>query len=148
MGLKDIIAKVRTGATGAVTRHRDKIDQGLEKIGEAARPGPADDTRRTSGRAASRHGSGWTSSRPTETRAGPAPTTPTPACRTPVTADRPEKETPMSLAPTHSRRLRRAAAGLAIVVLPLTMAASCDVDEEQDQQEQHEDQEGDEEDDR
>lgn len=36
MGLKDIIAKVRTGATGAVTRHRDKIDQGLEKIGEAA----------------------------------------------------------------------------------------------------------------
>ena len=36
MGLKDIIAKARTSATGALTRHRDKIDQGIDKVGEIA----------------------------------------------------------------------------------------------------------------
>lgn len=36
MGLRDIIAKARTSTTGAVTRHRDKIDQGIDKVGEVA----------------------------------------------------------------------------------------------------------------
>ncbi|MCC5782208.1 hypothetical protein CRM73_04505 [Kocuria sp. CCUG 69068] len=36
MGLKDMIAKARTNATGALTRNRQKIDQGVNKIGEVA----------------------------------------------------------------------------------------------------------------
>lgn len=36
MGLKDIIARTRTSATSALTRHRHKIDQGIEKVGEVA----------------------------------------------------------------------------------------------------------------
>lgn len=36
MGLKDMITKARTSATAALTRHRNKINQGIDKIGEAA----------------------------------------------------------------------------------------------------------------
>lgn len=36
MGLKDMITKARTSATGALTRHRRKIDQGIDKVGEVA----------------------------------------------------------------------------------------------------------------
>lgn len=36
MGLKDMITKARTSATGALTRHRSKIDQGIDKVGEIA----------------------------------------------------------------------------------------------------------------
>lgn len=36
MALKDMLAKARATATGAVTQHRAKIDQGITKIGEVA----------------------------------------------------------------------------------------------------------------
>lgn len=36
MGLKDMIAKARTRVTAALTRHRDKIDRGIDTVGEAA----------------------------------------------------------------------------------------------------------------
>lgn len=49
----------------------------------------------------------------------------------------------MSRTTSVARRLRRAAAGLAIAVLPLTMAVSCLTGEEQDQQQQQQDQEED-----
>ncbi|WP_162801999.1 antitoxin [Ornithinimicrobium murale] len=36
MALKDMLAKARAAATGAVTQHHAKIDQGITKIGEVA----------------------------------------------------------------------------------------------------------------
>lgn len=36
MALKDMLAKARATATGTVTEHRAKIDQGITKIGEVA----------------------------------------------------------------------------------------------------------------
>lgn len=36
MALKDILAKARATATGAVTQHRSTIDQGITKLGEVA----------------------------------------------------------------------------------------------------------------
>lgn len=36
MGLEDMIAKARSGVTGALGRHRATIDQGIDKIGDAA----------------------------------------------------------------------------------------------------------------
>lgn len=36
MGLNDMIAKLGTRATGVLTRHRNKIDRGIDKVGEAA----------------------------------------------------------------------------------------------------------------
>ena len=36
MALKDMFAKARATATGTVTQHRAKIDQGITKIGEVA----------------------------------------------------------------------------------------------------------------
>ena len=36
MGLKDMTTKARTSDTGALTRHRRRIDQGIDKVGEVA----------------------------------------------------------------------------------------------------------------
>lgn len=36
MALKDMLAKARAAATGTVTQHRTKIDQGITKVGEVA----------------------------------------------------------------------------------------------------------------
>ncbi|MCA1783635.1 MAG: antitoxin [Dermatophilaceae bacterium] len=36
MALKDMLAKARAAATGTVTQHRSKIDQGITKLGDAA----------------------------------------------------------------------------------------------------------------
>ncbi|WP_425847150.1 antitoxin [Agrococcus sp. TSP3-2-1] len=47
MGLKDMIAKARTSATGALARHRNKIDRGIDTVGEVANT-------RTGGRYATR----------------------------------------------------------------------------------------------
>lgn len=81
MALKDMLAKARAAASGTVTQHRSKIDQGITKLGDIAntKTGGRYQSQIRTGSDQARAGLDKISSdRPDPNTEGPVPNTPGP----------------------------------------------------------------------